>query len=179
MRKPVLPWVLAGFAVLMQIAYPLTSGQTRTSLTIVTVVTFCLASTSHALLVRGLKWTAGYVAISVIGGWLIEYVGHTTDFPFGPYGYTTSLGWQLLGVPLVIPLAWSMMAYPALVVGQTMMRGRWGSILVAAVALASWDLGSSRVYASGHSRNSRRQLPRLVCSGFSHDDTAFTATPAR
>ena len=151
LQKPVLPWVLAGITVLMQVAYPLTSGQTRTSLTIVTVVTFCLASTSHALFVRGLKWTAGYVAISVIGGWLIEYVGHTTDFPFGPYGYTTSLGWQLLGVPLVIPLAWSMMAYPALVVGQTMMRGRWSSILVSTVALASWDLFlDPMMVADGH-----------------------------
>jgi putative membrane protein len=51
---------------------------------------------------------------------------------------------RLLDVPLVIPLAWTMMAYPALVVGRVV-ADRWqlptlGRIVVSALALATWDV---------------------------------------
>ena len=39
-----LPWALAALTVALQIAYPLTSGDDRTTLTVVTVITFFLAS---------------------------------------------------------------------------------------------------------------------------------------
>jgi putative membrane protein len=39
-------------------------------------------------------------------------VGTATGFPFGSYDYAGTLGAKLLGVPLVIPLAWAMFAYP-------------------------------------------------------------------
>ena len=42
-------------------------------------------------------------------------------------------------MPAVVPLAWTMMAWPALVVGRTLAR-RLPVALVGGVALAAWDL---------------------------------------
>jgi uncharacterized membrane protein len=131
---------LAGATVLLQIGYPLTSGDVRTALTIATVVVFFLASTSHALVHRGARWTGGYVLVTGVLGLLAEAVGTATGFPFGAYDYTGSLGTQLLGVPVVIPLAWGMFAYPCLVVGQRLARTAFGAAAVGGFALASWDL---------------------------------------
>jgi putative membrane protein len=60
--------------------------------------------------------------------------------PFGPYAYTGTLGAQLFGVPLVIPLAWAMMAYPSLIVAQRLVQSRWAVALVGGLALSAWDL---------------------------------------
>jgi putative membrane protein len=152
-RSPVawIPWLLAGITVLLQIAYPLTEGSTRTSLTIVTVVTFFLASTSHALIHHGASWTAGYLAVTVVGGFAVEALGRSTDWPFGPYDYSGTLGWKLLGVPLVIPLAWAMMAYPSLAVARRLTTRWWATALVGGLALASWDLFlDPMMVAEGH-----------------------------
>jgi putative membrane protein len=134
-----LPVALAVATVFLQIAYPLVSGSARDVLTVVTVVAFFLASTSHALVHRGARWTALYVVITAGTGLLAESVGTATGLPFGDYSYADSLGEKLLGVPVVIPLAWSMMAYPCLLVGQRM-SSRPLSALLGGYALASWDL---------------------------------------
>jgi len=132
--------VLAGATVLLQIGYPLTRGELRTGLTVLTVVVFFLATTTHALAARGARWTAGYLIVTMLGGLLAEAVGTATGVPFGAYDYTGTLGPSLLSVPVVIPLAWAMFAYPCLLVGQTLARGALGATLVGGVALASWDL---------------------------------------
>ena len=132
--------VLAVTTVLLQIAYPLTSGQPRNVLTVVTVVAFFLASVTHALLHRGPRWTALFVLVTATTGLLAESVGTSTGFPFGEYDYAGTLGWKLLSVPVVIPLAWSMMAYPCLLVGQRLARSRVGAAVVGGWALASGDL---------------------------------------
>ena len=99
-----IPWVLAALVVGLQIAWPLFEpGQARTQLTIATVVVFFLASASHALIHRGVLWTAGYLAISLGIGWRVEAVGLRAGIPFGDYAYTDALGATLLGVPLGHP----------------------------------------------------------------------------
>ena len=131
---------LAAATVLLQIAYPLVTGSRRDALTVVTVVMFFLASTTHALRHRGARWTGVYVLVTAGTGLLAEAVGTATGFPFGQYDYAGSLGAKLLGVPVVIPLAWAMFAYPCLVVGQRLARTAVGAAAVGGVALASWDL---------------------------------------
>jgi putative membrane protein len=131
---------LAGATVLLQIGYPLTRGDARDALTVATVVVFFLASTSHALVHRGARWTGAYVLVTGGLGLLAEAVGTATGFPFGDYDYAGSLGPKLLGVPVVIPLAWAMFAYPCLVVGQRLARTALGAAAVGGLALASWDL---------------------------------------
>ena len=134
------PVALAVATVLLQIAYPLVSGQPRDTLTVVTVVAFFAASVSHALLHRGARWTGVYVLVTTGTGLLAESLGTSTGFPFGEYDYAGSLGWKLLSVPVVIPLAWAMMAYPCLLVGQRLASTRLGAAAVGGYALASWDL---------------------------------------
>lgn len=135
-----IPWGLAGLTILGQIAWILTSGEVRTALTALTVVTFFLASVTHAYLNRGLAWTSGYVAISVGIGWLAEVIGLATQFPFGDYSYTDALGPAVLGVPILIPLAWSMMAYPCLLAAQRLVHDSLLVALVGGLLFASWDL---------------------------------------
>jgi uncharacterized membrane protein len=134
-----LPWLLTGAAVLLQIVYPLTAGAVRTEITVASVLVFCAAAVSDAARVHGARGAATLVAVAGGGGLLVEAVGVRTGLPFGTYAYTGDLGPSLLGVPVVVPLAWTMMAWPALVVGRTLAR-RLPVALVGGVALAAWDL---------------------------------------
>lgn len=135
-----LPWVLAAATVLAQIAWPLTSGSTRDVLTAVTVVLFFLASASHALLVRGFLWALGWFVVSAGIGLAVEVLGTRTGLPFGSYDYADRLGPTILGVPAIIPLAWAMMSYPALLAARRLSKGPLLTPVIGAIALASWDL---------------------------------------
>ena len=130
------PVGLAVAAVLLQVAYPLVHGPARDRLTVATVLVLFAASASHALLHRGPAWTARFLLVAVGGSLLVEAVGVATGTPFGDYRYGDALGPQLLGVPVVVPLAWAMLAYPAHVAGARLGR----PVLAGAWALASWDL---------------------------------------
>jgi putative membrane protein len=136
----VLPWALLGALVLTQICYPLTHGGVRAGLTVLTVVLGYLLSVSHALLTRGVRTAAGLVAAATVGGFAVEAIGVATGFPFGTYDYSGQLGPRLLGVPLIIPLAWTWMAWPAWLAAIRLARGRAARIALAAVGLAAWDL---------------------------------------
>ena len=125
-----MPALLAVLTVLLQVAYPLTNGTARDRLTVATVVAFLAASLAHATAQRGAAWASSYLALVVGVSLAAEAVGVATGVPFGSYAYTGSLGPQLLGVPVVVPLAWAMIAYPCLLLGPV--RG--------ALCLAAWDV---------------------------------------
>jgi putative membrane protein len=142
-----LSWTLLAVLVLAQICYPLTTGQTRARLTVATVVLGYLLSVSHALLSRGPRTAAALVAVATVGGFAIEALGVATGFPFGSYDYSGELGPKLAGVPLIIPLAWTWMAWPAWLAATRLTGGDAGGgrfpvrrIALAAVGLAAWDL---------------------------------------
>ena len=146
-----LPVVLAGTTVALQIAYPLTSGEGLRRLTIAVVVVFAAASVSHAWLARGAGTAARLLLVAGGVGLLAEAVGVRTGVPFGQYAYTRTLGPEVAGVPVVIPLAWTMMAYPAAVVGDRIARSLPGAVAVAAIALTAWDLFlDPQMVAAGH-----------------------------
>lgn len=134
------PWAFVAATILGQILWILVDGGWRTIVTALTVITFFLASTTHAYLTRGAGWTSGYLAITLSFGWLIEVLGLTTSFPFGYYHYTDSLGLAVAGVPLLIPLAWSMVSYPILLAAQRLSTSRLGVAIVGGWLLAAWDL---------------------------------------
>jgi len=156
------PWVLVGATVLVQIVYPLVPGTLRTEVTVTSVLVFCAAALADAARVHGVRGPAVLLAVAGGGGLLVEAVGVHTGVPFGPYAYTGDLGAEVLGVPVVVPLAWAMMAWPALVVGRTLARrpvavdravrrrpvgghdltglSRSRTALVGGLALAAWDL---------------------------------------
>ncbi|MFF3868421.1 carotenoid biosynthesis protein [Micromonospora sp. NPDC001898] len=135
-----LPWAGLGVLVLAQICYPLTTGATRAGLTVATVVLGCLLSVGHALLSRGPRAAAALVAVATGGGFAIEALGVATGFPFGSYDYSGELGPKLAGVPLIIPLAWTWMAWPAWLTAARLAPPGVGRVALAAVGLAAWDL---------------------------------------
>lgn len=134
------PWALGALTVALQVPYPLVDGRVRDLLTVATVVAFAGASLSHAAVHRGVRWAAAYLAVTAGTGLLAESVGTRTGVPFGDYAYADSLGAKVLDVPLVIPLAWAMFAYPCLLVGQRLARSAVGAALVGGAAMAAWDL---------------------------------------
>ena len=135
-----IPWFLAAATILVQILWPLSHGSSRDSLTILSVVLFFLTSASHALITRGLLWTSGWLGISAGIGFVTELCGVHTGFPFGIYTYGNRLGPLLFGVPLLIPLAWSMMSYPALLASRRLSKSSTGAVVLGALAMAGWDL---------------------------------------
>lgn len=153
---------LGGLNVALQIAYPLTHGSTRHALTIASVVVFFLASLAHCVSTRGWSCGAALVAVCVGGGLAAEAIGWRTGWPFGNYRYGNTLGPKLLGVPMVVPLAWAMMGWPALLAGRrssarSALSGEWRKRLVTAVVgslvLSSWDLFlDPQMVGAGHWR---------------------------
>jgi uncharacterized membrane protein len=133
-------WVLVGAAVLVQIVYPLVPTSWLTGVTVTSVVVFFLASLADVVRVHGARGGLLLVGIAGGGGLVAEAVGLATGFPFGSYAYTGTLGPELLGVPVVVPLAWAMMAWPALVVGRTLAGRGPGVVVLGGLALAAWDL---------------------------------------
>ena len=85
--------------------------------------------------------TLAVIAVVTIA-WIAEAIGAKTGFPFGAYRYTDILQPQLLGVPLVVPLAWLMLLPPAWAVAQRLTGKRSGVqfVAVSALAFTAWDL---------------------------------------
>lgn len=131
---------LAAATILAQVAYPLVRGDARDTLTVATVLLFAATSLLHAGWTRGPRTALVLLLVAGGGGLVAEAVGVATGLPFGEYDYADTLGPAVLGVPVVIPLAWVMMAWPAHLVAARLARTRAARVAVGAVALASWDL---------------------------------------
>ncbi|ACU38774.1 putative membrane protein [Actinosynnema mirum DSM 43827] len=144
---PLAAWLCGSGVVLAQILYAVTDPADRLTLTITSVALFCAASLLDAASRFGAR-AAGLLAVVAGGGGLVaEAVGLRTGAPFGDYGYTGTLGLEVLDVPVVVPMAWVMMAWPSVLVGRALAeRVRWGGaagwavVPLAAWALASWDV---------------------------------------
>lgn len=95
---------------------------------------------------RRILSTLGLVAVFT---WMIEALGQSTGFPFGNYEYTAALQPQIGGVPVLIPLAWMMMLFPAWAVAESILsplRSRLGSgywlafAALSGLVFTAWDL---------------------------------------
>lgn len=161
-RAVTLAWVLAWAVVAVQITYPLLSGRALTVSTIATVLLFATASLVSAAASHGVRAALALLVVAGGVGLAAESAGVATGFPFGDYAYAGTLGPQLAGVPVIIPLAWAMMAWPTLLAGRAVAAAasrrwpalagaRWLAVLPAAWALASWDLYlDAQMVAAGH-----------------------------
>ncbi|WP_432522911.1 carotenoid biosynthesis protein [Kineococcus sp. SYSU DK006] len=154
---PALAGALTGAAVLTQVAHPLLRGRALHRTTIGSVAAFSAAAVTDAARRGGLR--AGLATLAVAGGLGLaaEVVGTRTGRPFGHYRYARSLGPQVLGVPVVVPLAWTMLAQPALQLGRRLARDLERpardvvAVGTAAWTLASWDLFlDPQMTAEGH-----------------------------
>jgi putative membrane protein len=133
-------WEALGALVLIQICYPLTGGSARAALTVSTVIFGYIISIGHALATRGPRAALALIGTATLGGFAVEAIGVATGFPFGAYDYSGQLGPKLLGVPLIIPLAWTWMAWPAWLAALRLARGAPARVAIAAFGLAAWDL---------------------------------------
>lgn len=140
---------LAAGAVGVQMAFPFTDGGTLT-LTAASVVLLSAAAVVHALATRGARTAVLLVVVAGGGGLVAEAVGVRTGFPFGSYAYSGTLGWEVLGVPALVPMAWTMMAWPALLVARWLVSrtvpttspagSRLAVALLGAWTLTAWDV---------------------------------------
>jgi uncharacterized membrane protein len=155
-----LPAVLVTAVVALQIGYPLAPEAVRDRLTVAIVATAAVAGLVHAQRAAG-RAAAVLLAVGALG-FTVEVLGVHTGVPFGQYSYEPSLGFRVLGVPLLVGLAWIMMSWPAALVARRLVRGRIPRVLVGAWALACWDLFlDPQMVDAGHWRwtNPRPHLP--------------------
>jgi len=132
--------VLTVLVIALQIPYPLLEGQLRDLTTIAAVVVFFGASVLHAAASRSIAFALWLIVVAAGIGFGVELLGTRTGLPFGTYSYTGDLGPRLADVPVIIPLAWTMMAYPALIMARATTTRPLLGVLLAAWALTAWDL---------------------------------------
>lgn len=133
----------SGFLVLMwvaQVVTPLFERGRRQAPTTVVVVFLAAAALCATADSAGWRRAALAVAAATVVGLTVEAVGTRTGLPFGEYRYTDRLQPQVLGVPVVVALAWAGMGLPAWAVAGRLVRAPALRVAIGAVALTAWDL---------------------------------------
>lgn len=112
-----------------------------------TVVLGALAGVLHAASRLGWRSALALFAAAFTISLGAELAGTTTGYPFGPYAYTTQLGYRIGGhVPFNIPTSWFFMLYASLAICGRLLsaddsaRGKWRWAVTAACVLTAWDV---------------------------------------
>lgn len=130
-------WGLIALSIGLQILYPLVHGGLLRGLTIAIVYSSAAAVCIHTLFSYGLRYFITYIAITGIYAFIVEQIGSRTGWPFGDYSYSSTLGFAIAGIPLVVPFAWMMLAHPILIAARRVAHG-W-VFLYGGIALMAWD----------------------------------------
>jgi uncharacterized membrane protein len=116
------------------------------------VVLGALAGLLHCASRLGTRTALGLFAAAFSISLASELAGTGTGYPFGPYGYTSQLGWKFFGlVPFNIPTSWFYMLYCALaIVGRvataedrsprSASATKWKWAVAAGFVLTAWDV---------------------------------------
>ena len=112
-----------------------------------TVVLGAVAGILHAASRLGWRTTLAIFAAGFTLSLGAELAGTTTGYPFGPYSYTSQLGYLIRGrVPFNIPTSWFFMLYASLAICGRLLKPaddgytRWKWAAVAALVLTAWDV---------------------------------------
>jgi len=107
-----------------------------------TVVVVLLAAAALGATAGSVGWRRAVAAVAgaTLVGVIVEAIGIRTGLPFGDYRYTERLQPQVLGVPVVVALAWAGMGLPAWAVAGRLVHSTPARIALGAVALTAWDL---------------------------------------
>lgn len=127
-------------AIASQIAYPLLDGEARRLITIWSVVAFTAFSCLHSFVLSRVRGVVCLVGVCAGLGLAAEAVGFRTGVPFGNYRYATTLGARVLGVPIVVPFAWAMMGWLALLAARRVFHRGLRVSAYGAMILTAWDL---------------------------------------
>jgi putative membrane protein len=143
-RRQVAPWKLyslyltLAIAIGLQISYPLIDGEVLRVVTIATVYWAAAAMFLHAIFAYGIVYAIQFLSITFTYALVIEQIGSRTGWPFGSYEYSGSLGYQIYGVPLVVPFAWVMIAHPIFIAARKVTKN-W-VFLYGGIGMMAWDL---------------------------------------
>lgn len=99
------------------------------------------------LLIVGTRKTLIFFVIATTIPLGMELLGTSTGFPFGPYSYTSFLGFKIAGlVPYSIPLSWFYMGFTSFILANVIVTGSglrhrtaW-SLALGVYFLTVWDL---------------------------------------
>jgi putative membrane protein len=112
-----------------------------------TVVLGALAGLLHATGRVGGRRALAMFGVAFVATLGAELAGTHTGYPFGPYSYTTQLGYRVLGlVPFNIPTSWFFMIYCSLAIcGRLLTAGddsrtKWKWALIGGLVLTAWDV---------------------------------------
>ena len=111
------------------------------------VVLGALAALAHAAARLGGKRAIALLLAGFAISLAAELTGTSTGVPFGPYSYTSLLGWRIAGlVPFPIPLSWFFMVYCSLaILGRVLvpaddLRTRLTWAALGGLTLTAWDV---------------------------------------
>ena len=143
-RSPAPALVLAygavGLLIIAQILYPQVPADWIPAATAFTVLLFLATSVIAGSFQMGVARSLALAGLATGLGFGSEVLGVHTGFPFSPYAYTDVLQPQLFDVPILIRLAWGMMAFPAWSIGRLLGGSWWSRAIFAALALTAWDV---------------------------------------
>lgn len=142
MRNPAvrLAIVFAVLLVIAQLIYPQAPAAWVDRMTLLTILLFLGASIAASWSRWGGRYAICLAGTAFLVGYASEVLGVHTGFPFSAYSYTERLQPQLFDVPIMIPLAWAMMAYPAWRIGELLGNTPATRVIFAAGALTAWDV---------------------------------------
>ncbi len=135
----VLVWTFFVIHLLAQPLYSLLPDSLERVGSLVIVVAFALFSFSHLWVSVGFRTAFGLLLICFVVAGGSEVLSVHTGIPYGWYSYTSKLGVGVFGVPVLVPVCWLMMAYPAARVATLIAPVRL-VVPVAALALTAWDV---------------------------------------
>ena len=121
-----------------------------------TLVAFTFALT-HSLNRLGWKHALILFATTFLVSLSFESIGVATGWVYGKYHYSDVLGVKVFGlVPLLIPIAWIMMSYPAFIIAQRVLPrmqnlAAWRLSLAAigAMVMTAWDIAMDPLMSGG------------------------------
>lgn len=131
-------WLLFALHLIAQPIYSLLPANLERLGTLVIVLSGTAFGFAHLAVSKGLKAALTMMTLCLLVAGGLEVLSVQTGFPYGHYSYSSLLGPGVLGVPLLVPFCWQMMAHNAGVVARLIYPKAW--VLVAAGALTAWDL---------------------------------------
>jgi uncharacterized membrane protein len=98
-----------------------------------------------------------FFAICLVVGNLVENLGQTTGFPFGPYHFTYVMGPKLFHVPILLGLAYVGMGYLAWTLASVILGAAQGPLngsrvvtvpLLSGIIMLAWDFSMDPVWST-------------------------------
>ena len=132
-------WALFAVHLLAQPVYALLPAALEPAGTLLIVASSTLFAFSHLWATRGAVAALTLLALCLVVAGGLEALSVATGVPFGWYAYSDKLGPAVLGVPVLVPLCWQMMAHNAATVARLIAPARF-VVPVAALALTAWDV---------------------------------------